>query len=84
MDFPAGVTVGLSEWIREMVEDAVEVGVKATLGPVGEAAVNSQRSKHKDDGVSANGLCTTGTRACIGSCAKRLGSDLNYLYLWHQ
>lgn len=33
-------------------------------------------------GLSANGLCTTNTRVCIGSCAKWLGGDLNYLYLW--
>lgn len=35
-------------------------------------------------GVSANSLCTTGTRVCIGSCANWLGNDLNYLYLWHK
>lgn len=35
-------------------------------------------------GVSANSLCTSTTRVCIGSCARWLGSDLNYLYLWHK
>lgn len=36
------------------------------------------------NGLSANGLCTTNARVCIGSCAKWLGNDLNYLYLWHR
>lgn len=35
-------------------------------------------------GVSANSLCSSQARVCIGSCAKWLGSDLNYLYLWHK
>lgn len=35
-------------------------------------------------GLSANGLCTTNTRVCIGSCARWLGGDLNLLYLWHK
>ena len=35
-------------------------------------------------GLSANSLCTTQTRVCMGSCGQTLGSDLNYLYLWQQ
>ena len=34
--------------------------------------------------LAANGLCSIGTRVCIGSCGQVLGSDLNYVYLWQQ
>ncbi len=35
-------------------------------------------------GLGANGLCSTTTRVCMGSCGKALGSDLNYVYLWQK
>lgn len=37
-------------------------------------------------GLAAHGLCSTGTRVCIGSCAQALlpDADLNYIYLWQQ
>ena len=34
--------------------------------------------------IAANGLCTSTTRACVGSCAKWLGNDLNYVYIWQR
>lgn len=34
--------------------------------------------------VAGAGMNTNTTKICIGVCGRTLGSDLNYLYLWHK
>ena len=41
-------------------------------------------SSYSNGGMAAHGLLSPTTRACIGSKAKWLGADLQYLYLWHK
>lgn len=42
------------------------------------------RSSYTSGGMAAHGLAGPVARACIGSKAKWLGPDLNYLYIWHK
>lgn len=34
--------------------------------------------------VSANGLCSTTTRVCVGAAGRLLSGDLHSLYIWHR
>lgn len=43
------------------------------------------RVAYTDGGMAANGLCSTVTRACVGTKGRALvGPDLQYIYLWQK